>query len=242
MRDFYRSVRFKILLGILLVLFGFMIAAVYSVGVGPLFSQAVSLVTVPAQRVSAGISDSVAEFFQRFSDSSALFEENRLLREERSRLLEQMANYERLRHENEQFRQIIGMVEERRDFSPVIASVIARDPASRFHSFTIDRGTFDGIRPFDPVITAEGLVGYVWEVGLTYAQVLTILDTSVSVGVYSSATRDIGLINGDILLAEQGLTRLEYLNRESRVFPGDIILTSGGSIFPGRVRFSLGIF
>jgi len=226
-------VRFKILLGFMLVLFGFMIAGVYSVGVGPLFSQMVSLVTVPAQRASAGISDSVAGFFQRFTDSSVLYEENRFLREERSRLLSQMVDYERLRHENDQFRQVIGMVEERRDFTLVTASVIARDPASRFHSFTIDRGLLDGIRPFDPVITAQGLVGYVSEVGLTYAQVLTILDISVNVGVYSSATRDIGLVSGDILLAEQGLNRLEYLNRESRVSSGDIILTSGGSIFPG---------
>ena len=233
MKVFFRSVRFKVLLGILLVLLGFMIAAVYSVGIGPIFSQAVSFVTVPVQRISAGISDSVAEFFQRFEDSSVLFEENKMLREERSRLLAQMANYERLRHENEQLREIIGMVEERRDFLPIPASVIARDPASRFHSFTIDRGLLDNIRPFDPVITADGLVGYVWEVGLTYAQVLTILDINVNVGVYSSATRDIGLVSGDILLAEQGLNRLEYLDRESNVTPGDIILTSGGSIFPG---------
>ena len=233
MRDFFRSLRFKILLGILLVLFGFMIAAVYSVGIGPAFSQVVSLVTVPAQRISADISDSVSEFFQRFTDSSVLFEENQMLREERSRLLAQMAEYERLRHENEQFRQIIGMARERRDFEMIPASVIARDPAGRFYSFTIDRGTLDNIRPFDPVVTAEGLVGYVSEVGLTYAKVLTILDTSVSVGVYSSATRDIGLVSGDIVLAEQGLNRLEYLDRESLVTPGDIILTSGGSIFPG---------
>ncbi|MCL2069026.1 MAG: hypothetical protein FWH00_03920, partial [Oscillospiraceae bacterium] len=66
---------------------GFMVAAVYTVGAGSLFSQGLSLLTVPIQRVSAGISDSVAEFFQRYSNSSTLYDENRLLREERSRLL-----------------------------------------------------------------------------------------------------------------------------------------------------------
>jgi rod shape-determining protein MreC len=235
MKDFFQSVRFKILSAILLVMLGFMIAAVYTVGAGSLFSQAVSLVTIPFQRVAAGISDSVAEFFQRYSDSSALYDENRLLREERSRLLARVAEYERLRHENEQFRQVIGMMENRQDLTLVTASVIARDPVSRFFSFTIDKGSLDGICYLDPVMTADALVGYVYEVGLTYSKVLTILDISVDVGAYSSATRDIGVVSGTIELAGQGLCQLQYLDRESGVSPGDIILTSGGSLFPRNI-------
>jgi rod shape-determining protein MreC len=233
MKDFFSSVRFKILLAILLVMLGFMIAAVYTVGAGSLFSQGVGLITVPFQRLSAGISDSVAEFFQRFSDSSAMYDENRLLREERSQLLARVADYERLRYENEQFRQVIGMMETRQDLTLVTASVVARDPVSRFYSFTIDKGTLDNVRYLDPVMTADGLVGYVYEVGLTYSKVLTILDISVDVGAYSSATRDIGVVSGTIELAEQGLCQLQYLDRESKASPGDIILTSGGSIFAG---------
>ena len=233
MKDFFSSIKFKILMAILLVMLGFMVTAVYTVGAGAIFSQAVSLVTVPVQRVSAGISDSVAEFFQRYSDSSALYDENKLLRDERSRLLARVADYERLRHENEQFRQVIGMMETRQDLTLVTASVIARDPVSRFYSFTIDKGSLDNIRYLDPVMTADGLVGYVFEVGLTYSKVLTILDISVDVGAYSSATRDIGVVSGTIGLAEQGLCQLMYLDRESNVSPGDIILTSGGSIFLG---------
>ena len=233
MRDFFQSVRFKILLAIFLVMLGFMVAAVYTVGAGSLFSQGLSLLTVPIQRVSAGISDSVAEFFQRYSNSSTLYDENRLLREERSRLLARVADYERIRHENQQFRQVIGMMENRQDLTLVTASVIARDPVSRFYSFTIDKGSLDNIHYLDPVMTADGLVGYVYEVGLTYSKVLTILDISVDVGAYSSSTRDIGVVNGTIELAEHGLCQLQYLDRESEVTPGDIILTSGGSIFLG---------
>jgi len=235
MKDFFQSIRFKILLAILLVMLGFMIAAVYTVGAGALFSQTVSLITVPVQRLSAGISDSVAEFFQRYSDSSALYDENRLLREERSRLLARVADYERLRHENEQFRQVIGMMENRQDLTLVPASVIARDPVSRFYSFTIDKGSLDGIRYLDPVMTADALVGYVYEVGLTYSKVLTILDIGLDVGAFSSATRDIGVVSGTIALAELGLCQLQYLDRESKISPGDIILTSGGALFPRNI-------
>ena len=230
MRDFLESFRFKILLVLLLVMLGFMIAAVYNEGAGSLFSQAVSLVTVPAQRASSAVSNSVSEFFSRYTSSAALYEENRILREELTELRYRAADYDKIKHENEQFRQVIGMMETRQDLNLLTASVIARDPASRFYSFTMDKGSLDGVRYLDPVMTAEGLVGYVSEVGLTYAKVLTILDVTVDVGAYDSTTRDIGVVSGTIELAEEGLCMLEYLARDSKVSAGDIVLTSGGAL------------
>ena len=230
MRDFLESFRFKILLVLLLVMLGFMIAAVYNEGAGSLFSQAVSLVTVPAQRASSAVSNSVSEFFSRYTSSAALYEENRILREELTELRYRAADYDKIKHENEQFRQVIGMMETRQDLNLLTASVIARDPASRFYSFTMGKGSLDGVRYLDPVMTAEGLVGYVSEVGLTYAKVLTILDVTVDVGAYDSTTRDIGVVSGTIELAEEGLCMLEYLARDSKVSAGDIVLTSGGAL------------
>jgi rod shape-determining protein MreC len=96
----------------------------------------------------------------------------------------------------------------------------------------IDKGTMNGVALFNPVMTADGLVGYVSEVGMTYAKVITLLDVGVDVGAYNSATRDIGIVSGTAPLAEQGLCALEYLPRESAIKAGDVILTSGGSMFP----------
>ena len=237
MRDFLSSVRFKILLVLLLVMFGFMVAAVYTEGAGALISQAVSLVTVPAQRASAAISDSVSDFFARYTNSAVLYEENKYLREEITELRHRVADYDKIKHENEQFRQVIGVMETRQDLNLITASVIARDPANRFYSFTMDKGSLDGVRYLDPVMTAEGLVGYVSEVGLTYAKVLTILDVAVDVGAYDSTTRDIGVVSGTIELAEEGLCMLEYLDRDSKVAKNDIVLTSGGTLFASGSLF-----
>ncbi|MCL2056912.1 MAG: rod shape-determining protein MreC [Oscillospiraceae bacterium] len=243
MSDFIKSVRFKILLAILSVIVGFMIMAVYTGGAAPLFTQAVSLVTVPVQRLSAGISRGAADFFSQFTDARALRAENELLREERNGFLRALADYERLRHENEQFRRIVGVLEERRDLVIEPAPVIAREPGSRFYSFTIGKGRIHGIKRLDPVMTAEGLVGYVIESGPNYARVATILDVAVNVGaydsttsaginVYDSSTRDIGVISGTIELAAQGLCQINYLPRDSTIAVGDIIMTGGGSMFP----------
>ena len=232
MKDFFNSLRFKILVGLMTVLFGFVIASVYTGGAAPMFSQVVSMVTTPMQRMSAGISGGVSGFFDQFLSAGRVYEENQLLREEINTLRRQLVDYQRARHENEQFRAILGVMEDRQDLTFITADVIARDPADRFFSFTIDRGSRHGVKWLDPVITADGLVGYITEVGINHARVATILDVSVAVGAYNSATREIGIVSGDVELAALGRSELQFLPRESEIAVGDLILTSGGSLFP----------
>ncbi|GHU81281.1 cell shape-determining protein MreC [Clostridia bacterium] len=232
MRDFVKSIRFKILTGLLTVLLGFMIMSVYTGGTASLFGQAVSIITAPLQRLSAHISYSVSGFFDQFVNAKQTNEQNALMQTEINELRRNLADYEKLKHENEQFRQIIGVMENRQDLAIETVSVIAREAVGRFYSPTVDKGSLDGIKRLDPVMTADGLVGYVYEVGVAYAKVLTILDVTVDVGVYDSSTRDIGIVSGTVSLAERGLCQMEYLPRNSKVAKGDIILTSGGSLFP----------
>lgn len=232
MKNFFGSLRFKILVAILTVMAGFMIMAVYSGGSAPLAAEVLSFVTVPLQRVSAQISRSASEFFDRFVNASAAYDENKSLREEVNALRAQMADYETVKHENQQFREILGVMDDQRDLKVETAAVIARDPSDRFYSFTIDKGRMNNISVMDPVMTADGLVGYVKEVGMTYAKVVTILDVAVDVGAYDSSTRDIGIVSGTIDLAAEGLCMMEYLPRDSKVADSDMILTSGGGFYP----------
>ena len=242
LKDFLGSVRFKILLAVVLVMLGFITASVYRGGAAPMLSHALGFITVPVQRISANISYSVSEFFQKYTNSAALYEQNRYLQEELTAAWRKLADYERIKHENDQFREIMRVMESRQDLSVKTASVIARDPVSHFYSFSIDKGSLDDIRYLDPVMSADGLVGYVSEVGLTYAKVRTILDVNINIGayegrtqdisLYNSATRDIGVVSGTIDLADEGLCQMQYLPRDSAIKEGDIILTSGGGLFP----------
>jgi rod shape-determining protein MreC len=235
LKDFLESTRAKILAAILLVLLGFVAAAVYADGVAPMASRLLNLVTVPFQKAAASVSNSTSAFFQTHVNAEALYDENQRLREQLSEKRYEQADYERLQHENEQLREVLNIAEHRTDFSPMPATVIARDSFERFYSFSIDRGTMDGIAVRDPVITSDGLVGYVYEVSLMSAKVVTILDVDLDVGAYNSATRDIGVISGSVELAEQGLCMMEYLPRDSKTKIGDLVLTGGittGSLFP----------
>lgn len=232
LNDFINSVRFKILVAILTVMVGFMVMSIYTGGTASLFSQIASMVTVPAQQFSAGVADNASSFFNRFLNASQTYEQNKLLQAELNELRKRQVDYDRIKHEYEQLRDIIGMKEKRPDIQFETASVIARDPTDRSFSFQIDKGSLDGVAYLDPVMTADGLVGYVSEAGLISSKVITILDVTINVGAYCSATRDIGIVTGTIELAADGKCRIEYLPRDSAIAKGDIVLTSGGTLFP----------
>ena len=232
MKDFFGSLRFKILAGLLTVLLGFIIASVYTGGAAPLFTQVVGLVTTPMQQMSASISGGVSDFFDQFLAAGRVYEENQRLQQELNEMRMRVVDYHRMRHENEQLRALLRVVEDRQDFELVTADVIARDPTDPFFSFTIDKGSRHGVKWRDPVITADGLVGYISEVSVNSSRVSTILNVSAAVSAYSSASRELGIITGAIELAPYGRSELQFLPRESEIAVGDLILTSGGSLFP----------
>ena len=77
-----------------------------------------------------------------------------------------------------------------------------------------------------PVVTGSGLVGVVVEVGLDHCRVMTLLDTSVSVGALTTRASESGLCEGDYTLVHDGQARLRYLPEEADVAVEDIVVTS----------------
>ena len=229
MKDFFQSTKFKILAAVFVVLCAFMLRATMSGGLTPLTSQLLSAVTTPLQSAASGISESVGGLYRHLFQAGEIEEENAQLEEKVRTLTQQVADLERYRRENEQLREYLEIKEEHSDFSFASASVIGRDTAERFYSFTIDAGSETGIEKFDPVITSDGLVG----LGKNYAKVLTILDTTIEVGAYDIRTRDIGTTSGDITLARNGQLRLNMLPKDCTVSQGDLIYTTGyGGLYP----------
>ncbi len=232
MGDFFKSIRFKILLAVLILLLFFMLRAAWTGG-APIISQTTGAIVTPLQKLSSSISYTVTGYFERFFHADDIAKENEQLQEQIRELQNQLVDYEQYKQENENLREFLGIKEENPDFELEPASVVARDPNDRFYSFTIDKGSLDGISPYDTVISADGLVGRVKEVGLNWSKVLTLLDPSMDIGAYVSRTRDIGVVTGDVALAQEGMCKLTYLPRESGAARGDLVVTTGGLFYPG---------
>ena len=233
MGDFFKSIRFKILVAVLAFLLAFMLRAAYTGGLAPMTSQILGILTNPLQKASASVSASFSGLFDRMFRSGEILEENERLKEENRRLTQRQLEFDKYKLENEQLKEYLDIKEKNPDFDFETAFVIGRDPNDRFYAFTLDKGSLDGISLHDPVITEDGLVGMVVEVGPTYAKVATILDVMLEISSYDSRTKDIGITTGRIDLAEEGLCQLTLLQRESGASAGDIVITSNvGGLYP----------
>ncbi|MFN7208874.1 MAG: rod shape-determining protein MreC [Aggregatilineales bacterium] len=109
------------------------------------------------------------------------------------------------------------------------ATVIGRDTTGLLRNIVIDRGSRDGVRVGMPVVTDLGLVGRVYRVGATSAQVQLITDTNSFVNARLQLTRAEGAVQGT---AAGGL-RMLYIPLADDVRDGDSVVTSGiGGKFP----------
>lgn len=240
MKEILHTKNFRILLTAVLVLFG---CSILTTGGNGLLVNALSWISVPMQRVSTLAANNASTSLETAaSTKEELLAENKALRERISQLETQLVDYYDLKKENAQLYKYLEMKQENPDFKPVAASVIGRDPSS-FYSFTIDKGTQAGISLNDPVITDEGVVGWVSAVNSISAKVTTILspDTKIGglsqVGASDKVTGDSGVISANIELSDQGLVKLGFLTSETTVKEGDIVVTSGlGGLYPSNLK------
>ena len=229
MKEVFHSWVFKVLLALCIVMFAFLLRATMTMGASTVVEQIVGTITAPVQSLTSGLSGSITGFLDQFLRASEISQENEQLREENRKLIEQMVDYENYKHENESLKEQLGIQEENPQWETMTASVIGRDPSGQFYSFTIDKGTLDGVSYQDPVITADGLVGIVSEVGPVFAKVTTILDVRLNVACQDVRTQDVATISGDIEMAQQGKCKMSLIPRESGIAKGDSVQTAGTS-------------
>ena len=137
--------------------------------------------------------------------------------------------------ENERLRQALNW-QRQAPWKLRLARVVVRDPANWWRSVQIDLGQKDGIVTDLPVITPEGLVGRIDEVGSRHSRVALVGDPDchVSAVVKDGNARDYGVIaSGSSGILDSSLVDLTYVNRPTALRPGQPVLTSGlGGVFP----------
>lgn len=233
MPEFFKTNKFKIIALLIALLFGMMLYSASGDGVANIPRNLLEMVTAPFQSAGAHIANATGGFFDRFLNYKNTVEENERLKSENAELNQKLIDYEKLRDENEQYKTMEGIKEIYPDFEIAMAFVISRDPADRFSSFMIDRGSLHGVELYDPVITPGGLVGIVTKVGPISSRVRTTLSPENDVSAIEITSKELGVLSGDVTLADKGLSKLSILSEDTVIKAGDMIVTAGASgIYP----------
>ena len=238
MKEFFQSLKFKVIICIFALVFGIMIYAAIA-GDNIIFPRSVlEMIAQPFVTAGTAVSNWAEETIDTLVNAGRYREENEKLKQMLTEMYGQIVDKERTDSENEQYRSILGIAEEHTDYTwSQPCSVIARNAGDIYGGFTIDRGSADGISLYDPVFTSVGLVGMIGEISEHYSVVKTVLSPDVNVGLMTARTKSVGITENDAEYAAAGYCIMSFVSKSSDIAEGDIVMTSGSSVFPGDIMF-----
>lgn len=233
MRRFLHSGALKAFICVIVaILLGAVIAALSHSNNTPL-SSATSTVLSPLQTVSSYLSYKFSNFYDNFKSSATLAEENAKLREQIEIYQEDIIGYNEAKEKLDIYEDFLGVKEENSDFIFENAVIISRDSTDINESFSLNKGSLDGISVNDPVIYGKNLVGIVTSVSPATCTVKTIANPDVNVGIYETYTGEVGYVTGTGNAADGVYCKIPGLKKETSMSPNGIICTSGsGGIYP----------
>ena len=214
-----------------------LVLTVYSAATGkPSFIRNVTgAVVTPLQNGVTAATDWFSDLFGYFYRFDALERENEELRQQLQEYQKKEISYNDAIRENAALREAAGIKAKRADFVMELCSVVAVTGNGFENTLTLNRGSVSGIEQGDCVITGDGMVGVVAEVGLNHCVVETVINVDFSASAAVSRTGEVVVTGGDFELSSKGLLKISYLENDADVRAGDVILTNGGAYPPDLI-------
>jgi rod shape-determining protein MreC len=203
------------------------VSLVFNISGGPLNAVA-GYVFVPMQK---GINTAGSWIYDKANDFQtlgAVLQENEELQAQVDELTVQLNRIKLEQYELDNYRELLELDDKYADYDKVAASVIAMDGTNWFSTFTIDKGSKQGIEKGMNVIAGSGLVGIVTDVGPNYAKVRSIIDDSSNVSAMVLTTKDNFNVSGSLqsMNSDKVLPFTELRDENDEVAVGDPVVTS----------------
>ncbi len=194
---------------------------------GPL-NTAAGYVFIPMQeginKIGTWITDK-ADNLKKLSDVMA---ENEELKSQVDKLTTELNTIKLEQYELDNLRELYELDQKYPSYEKVAANVIGKDSSNWFNTFTIDKGSNDGIEVDMNVMAGSGLVGIVTDVGPNYAKITSIINDTSKVSGMVSTTSDNLIVNGSLQSMNKDMV-IEFSNlndKDDEVMVGDPVVTS----------------
>ena len=216
-----------ILLGLCAFCILMMLLSSFSDRAGGPFRAVANVTVIPLQQGINQIGRWLGDMTDNFDTMEQLRSENQQLQEQVDNLITENNYLQADQSELERLQELYQLDQNYADYEKTGAHVIGKDSGNWFNSFTIDKGSQDGIEVDINVMAQSGLVGIVVDVGPTWAKVRSIIDDSTNISGMALSTSDTCTVSGDLSLMSDGQIRFEQMeNNDNVVNVGDQIVTS----------------
>lgn len=191
-------------------------------------------VIYPILTVTDAAADGIGDFFASFGSRMRLREDLARAQEQLAQLENVESVAEEVKAENERLLALLGEKENYPRFSYTYAKVFVRSVDDYSATYTLNKGSLDGIEANMPVVAAGGLAGKIIKVTETTSVLLAITDSRCGVPALSESSRDMGVVKG---ISDAGVTQkyctMTDLPANAIIKPGDTVVTSGmGEVYP----------
>jgi rod shape-determining protein MreC len=185
-------------------------------------------VFTPVELLLHGSGTRVRGLWTNYIDLRHAREHDQQLQQEVARLRLEQAAFVEDAAQGRRLQQLLDF-KEKYIATTVAAQVIGTSGTELSRVVDIDKGSADGLKPEQAVITPDGVVGKLRDVNPHTAQVLLMSDRSFGAGVILESTRIRGILRG----TDTGQVQIDNLTADSRIQPGERVVTSGGDmVFP----------
>ena len=176
----------------------------------------------------------VADVFGDLRDLQNTYEENEKLKARLEEYATLQTKVQDLESENEELRSLLDKEDDLRSYSPINATVIARNPDKWQEVLVINKGQLHGVKKNMAVITASGLIGKVKSSNQfsSTIQLISTTDPKSRISATIQGEQDVvGLIEG--YDEETKMLLLKKIPSDVEVKVGSTVITSGlGGVFP----------
>lgn len=166
----------------------------------------------------------VENFFASFAERAQAFEDNKRLRAELVVLRDRQSRYDNLAMKVARYESILGVdTETDIPLKKIAARAVGEVDGPFVRSLLLNVGSKDGVFAGNPVMSAEGLVGHVINVGPRSSRVLRLSDLNSRIAVASARSDATAILAGDNSVQP----KLAFINQPENWAEGDRVITSG---------------
>ena len=190
-------------------------------------------VLTPIRTGASRLTAQAEQLYNYMFKYESLAAENAQLKEKLANMEDDARRADSVARENAALRAAMGLKTANPSWELLDSYVISRSSQDWSSTFTINRGTADGIQKGMCAITANGeVVGLVDEVGSNYAEVKSLLDSSLEISSTISSSGYNGMVQGGYATGQEGLLRMNYLPSSAVIRNNDQVVTSGSTVYP----------
>ncbi len=194
---------------------------------------AVQGVLAPFRSAATTLTSTAEKYYSYMFRYEALAVENETLKAQIAEMEDVARQADSTARENERLRNGLNLVATREDFVLVDAYIIGWSSTDWENTLTINRGTNAGIQENMCAITDNGeVVGLVTDVGTNWAEVTTVLDSTLEISGTIATSGYNGMVKGGYVDGYETLLQMNYLPSAAIIRNKDQVVTSGSTVYP----------